>query len=380
MQRQHQLARALQIQVTLSDAVVITGEARSDDAVQQAWSTSTLTMATADAAFLAEVENFLSSGELPSIDVKMKPSLLLPDWSISTMHPTRQSQTLVDSTQSKREVERMKDRERRRAYRARKRGEREHLRNEIERLTKELEKTKASEFESEWKALAERQLAARLQSEAEQKHLYQAIRVQVKLAQDFQRLVYVRLNGLDDLPTIEPPEQFGASSRKRIRLESCDTEIFAAFARELGGVYARTDSTLETWGLASTEANWDAPFQSWNENVDTGFFQFRGKITMPFNYRDICQYRWYAAHLFHRQDGRELYQQVDDPDNTRALKYRVTTSLSSGELATALQRIVIRRYEENARMVLAWRCSQRAKELSSVCIPTRRAGALPPQR
>ncbi|GMF58418.1 unnamed protein product [Phytophthora fragariaefolia] len=61
------------------------------------------------------------------------------------------------------------------------------------------------------------------------------------------------------------------------------------------------------------------------------------------------------AHLFHRQESRELFQQIEDPNNTLALKFRVTTQLSSGEVATAIQRIVLRRYQENERMVLVWK-------------------------
>ncbi|GMF33505.1 unnamed protein product [Phytophthora lilii] len=203
--------------------------------------------------------------------------------------------------------------------------------------------------------LAQRQLAARLKSEAEQTRFREEINSRTNLMQDFYRLVQERVG---NLPVTDPAiDGLGVKpyQQKRIWLDPSDAEIFATYIRELDGIYAKTDETLRSWRMDSTEEKWDAPSEEWDDDVGSRYLRYRGKITIPFHYKDICQYRWLAAHLFHRQQSRELYDDVEDPSNTLALKYRVTTRLNSGEFASALQRIVIRRYTEDDRMLIVWR-------------------------
>ncbi|KAG2998999.1 hypothetical protein PC121_g19108 [Phytophthora cactorum] len=289
-------------------------------------------MTTTDAEFLAEVEHFLTSCDLPlltSLETSMAFISDEHERSIENPCTKRQSEELGKmDTASRHELAKAKDRKRRRAYRERRRTERDNLQQEIKRLTEELQKTEGEAkqtsimFSSSWKMIAQHQLAARKGAEIHQTQLYRATTF---------------------------------SQHKKIRFGTTGTEIFAAYIKELDAVYAQTDKTLQPWRLESTDANWDAPSETWDEDPHTGYFQFRGKITMPFDFRDICRSRWQIVHLLHLQDCREIYDAVDSPENTVALKVRRTTCLTSGGIASVLRRLVIRRYEADGRMVLVWR-------------------------
>ncbi|OWZ16609.1 hypothetical protein PHMEG_0009579, partial [Phytophthora megakarya] len=60
---------------------------------------------------------------------------------------------------------------------------------------------------------------------------------------------------------------------------------------------------------------------------------------------------WMLAHLLNRQDDREKYSGIQDPENTLAMKFRVTDRLPNAELASLTQRVVSRRHKEDNRMV-----------------------------
>ncbi|KAG3107479.1 hypothetical protein PI125_g12696 [Phytophthora idaei] len=167
--------------------------------------------------------------------------------------------------------------------------------------------------------IAQHQLAARKGAEVHQTQLCKAIGFYGVVLGEFQRLFHERLRNLNDFPHNED-RATTFSQHKKIRFGATDTEIFA-YIKELDAVYAQTDKTLQAWRLESTDANWDAPSETWDEDPDTGYFQFR----------------------------------VDSPENTVALKVRRTTCLTSGGIASVLRCLVIRRYEADGRMVLVWR-------------------------
>ncbi|GMF33503.1 unnamed protein product [Phytophthora lilii] len=307
-------------------------------------------MTTSDAAFLAEVDSFLTSCDLPilpsvpslsesddssektlSSSNSEEPPKRLVSLASKSRSASRKIKNKVDAA-TKRKLEKEKDRKRRKAYRERRLMERESLQQEFEKLTEELKRAQHENntIASLWEMLAERQLTARMNAEAEQQQLSCKTSQQRKMNSMLYR-------------------------QKRVRQEPTDDAIFAAYIQELDGVYDRTAEVLRSGGLDPTEANWDDPSESWTKDLDTGYFEYRGKLTLPFSYDDICRSRWYTAPLLHRQESRQIFEDVDDPDNTVALKFRITTRLASGKIASVLQRLVIRRHEEAGRMVMVWR-------------------------
>ncbi|KUF90687.1 hypothetical protein AM588_10004723 [Phytophthora nicotianae] len=221
------------------------------------------------------------------------------------------------------ELEKAKDRKRRQGYRERRRIERESLQQEVEKLTKELRNASGRKnlLASAWEMLAKRQLAARMAAEAEQRRLFKAVSSRAVLLEEFQDLMNQRVAKWCDFSSSEYVDTRTASyQHKRIRLEPMDDAIFSAYIQELGGVFTQTDEALRLRGLDATEPNWDEPSETWIKDPDTGYFLYGGKLTLPFDFRKLCMSRWYTAPLWHRQESRQLYKGLDDPDNTHELE------------------------------------------------------------
>ncbi|KAK1942671.1 hypothetical protein P3T76_006170 [Phytophthora citrophthora] len=76
---------------------------------------------------------------------------------------------------------------------------------------------------------------------------------------------------------------------------------------------------------------------------------------LAFDFQYASEIMWQLGVLLYHEEDRQLYEGVDDPDTTTALKFRISTRLPTGRVASALQRIVGRRYQENDRVVVVWR-------------------------
>ncbi|CAI5739416.1 unnamed protein product [Hyaloperonospora brassicae] len=347
-------------------------------------------MASTDAAFLTEVESFLNLLELPPpspVAAHCRPAAIERGPIAAAAHrhrttnsnnnsnathththnststrnaPRESAKSVVTSTPDASPLaastdnatvtlRRLKERTRRQSYRERQLLERAQMSREIARLTAEVHRVRTrQQLVRAWKALAQRQLSARQTVEAEQQRLCRAVLAQAQLLSHVQSFLQ---------PPSGPPvaDATGAACfhQTRVRLSFVNADVFRTFLRELDDAYAMTDTVLQTWGLASTAANWDAPSEVSDKEAA---FRFKSKLTMPFSFDAICRSRWLVSRFGHRQDARELHKTGGvDPENTLAVKFRVKTRLHSGTVATAVQRLIIRRYVEAERMVIVWR-------------------------
>ncbi|KAG3136260.1 hypothetical protein C6341_g21460 [Phytophthora cactorum] len=75
---------------------------------------------------------------------------------------------------------------------------------------------------------------------------------------------------------------------------------------------------------------------------------------MPSDFKEICRILWGAGQLPHRQENRQRFTDVEDPTNTAAFKFQISSRLSAGRAVSAVQRVVTRRYQQEDRMVLVW--------------------------
>jgi hypothetical protein len=209
----------------------------------------------------------------------------------------------------------------------------------------ELQKHKEAErplASSAWEVVAKRQLQTRLNSEERQRRLVSAI-------ESFKDFVHDRLTGAADV------NEVASYQHKRIRLEPSDAELYALYVKELDPTYAQTDEALRSYGLDSTDASWDCPRRYWREDGKTGYYLYADKFAMPYDHEQIGRHAWCLAQMNHRQEDREHFDGVEDPENTSAFKFRVTTCLHSGRKVSLLQRTVVRRYFQVNRSVLVWR-------------------------
>lgn len=89
----------------------------------------------------------------------------------------------------------------------------------------------------------------------------------------------------------------------------------------------------------------------------TAFMEFGWRRHFPFSFDRTRDSMWLLARLVNRHEQRETYDEVEDPDNTIAVKLRVTSAESEGERASVVQRFVHRRFIRNDGMVFVWRAS-----------------------
>ncbi|KAJ8542703.1 hypothetical protein ON010_g12108 [Phytophthora cinnamomi] len=254
---------------------------------------------------------------------------------------------------AKLEMDRAKDRKRRSAYRERRRVEKETLQQQVGDLSTELlnlQKARQAErslASSAWEMVSKRQLQARLNAEEKQRRLIQAVESHASAIEDLKGL-HDRLCIADDVgETVYKP--------KRIRLEPSDAEFYKAFVEELDGIYSQTDEMLSVYGLDSTDASWERPRRQWKEEGENGYYVYTDMHVMPFDFEQICKYTWQVAQMAHRQKDREHYDGVQNPENTSAFKFRITTRLNSGRDVSVLEHAVVRRYLKDDRSVVVWR-------------------------
>ncbi|ETK81465.1 hypothetical protein L915_13035 [Phytophthora nicotianae] len=251
--------------------------------------------------------------------------------------------------------QRSKDAIRRSEYRQRQKAEKEALRRETDELSAKLDKLQDSGSLSPstdvalssclWKAIASRQKQHREAAEQEQSHLRAAISSRATLIDDLCGFLKKRVH--DGSIT---SGEFGDTPRvqKKMRLEPTDSTLFETFIQELHTVYLQTDEVINACEMAET------PSITKHKDGATEYYQHAERQTMPFKFKQTCNSVWHLAQLKHRQEDREIYEGVEDPENTMAMKFRVT-SRRMGETVSLLQRVVVRRYQEINRVVVVWK-------------------------
>ncbi|KAG7386141.1 hypothetical protein PHYBOEH_008778 [Phytophthora boehmeriae] len=315
---------------------------------------------TTDDVFLAEVEDFLTSIDLPTF-----PPAQALDEDVDSDPPTeRVAVATLDaqytrktppkhSDELKYELERAKDRKRRSAYRERRRIERETLQQQVRELSKQLSDLENGEdigrqlSKSAWKMIAHTQYQHRVNAEAYQRQLIAAINTRSALIRDFQAFVRDKCaNGadVDDAVIFRP---------KRMKLEPSNAEFYGSYLGELDTIYAQTDEALQSCDLASIDLDWDG--DKWREEGNSGCFTYADKNLVASDWKQTCESLWDVSQFQHRQEDRQPFEQVEDPENTRAYGFRVTTQLKSGQVVSMHLRLVARHYKEDGRGVIVWR-------------------------
>ncbi|GMF38529.1 unnamed protein product [Phytophthora fragariaefolia] len=330
-------------------------------------SISPLTPMTTDSAFLAELEDFLVSfdlptfltlhsldgdedtAEVPPVQAALTPAKPIVCAAVRTRRRRKKKQPM--DTAAKLEMMREKERKRRSAYRAREKAERENLQKQVEELSAEVmglqtaNQTDNTLASTAWKMVAKRELQARVDAEEKQHRLIKAVEYQAEVIKEFNCFFHDHLSVVDDM----------GEKKKRIRVEPSDAEMYKIFADELDAFHLQTEDVFKAYELDSTESNWDRPTRKWKEEGANGYYVFADKQVMPFDLQRVCKFTWEVAQLNHRQEDREHYDEMGDPENTSAFKFRITTRLSSGKNVSLLQRLIARRYIQEDRFAVVWR-------------------------
>ncbi|KAG7384951.1 hypothetical protein PHYPSEUDO_002097 [Phytophthora pseudosyringae] len=233
----------------------------------------------------------------------------------------------------KKELRRLKDRIRRRKVIIRRNCEVQALRSQIDELSEQIQRKTGAEMNSSvWKATAGRQVKA-LQ---ERRLLREEVRKRAGWIRGMRNLVHGQPQQAEALPAsvqAEHPLLFQLYIRELDAVSKQTNDIFRAFAMDSSPQSSMIKTTREKQG-------------------DTEFFQSYGKQLMPFEYRQTCHFLWQLVALAHRQEGRQLHRQVEDPANTVAITFRYC---DQDQTASVTEHYVIRRYTASYRTVLVWR-------------------------
>ncbi|CAI5725414.1 unnamed protein product [Peronospora destructor] len=218
----------------------------------------------------------------------------------------------------------------------RQKEEKESLRKEIDELSVKLDKlqdstdaggtspyTDAALSKLLWKAIASQQKDHLYTAEKEQQQLRAAISSRATLIEDMCGLLKKRL-----YDGSVANDEFGDTPRlkKRMLLKPTDLALFDTFIQGLDTVYLQTDEVISA---CDSYVMKDFP-------------------------QKICHSLWHWAQLKHRQEDREIYEAVENPDNIIAIKFRIS-SRRMGETVSLLQRLAARRFQEANRSIVVWK-------------------------
>ncbi|KAL3670914.1 hypothetical protein V7S43_004099 [Phytophthora oleae] len=299
----------------------------------------------------------LSTSAGPLLDSSV-PGLLPLDTMPTLTNIAPATSPIVATNQHK---QRSKDAIRRSEYRKKQKAEKEALRREIDELSAKLDKLQESSDDGGvspstdaalssclWKAIASRQKEHREAAEEEQLNLRAAISSRATMIGDLREFLKKRVH--DGAIT---NADFGEAPRlqKRMRLEPTDSALFETFIQEIHGVYLQTDEVVRACELSLTT---ETPSITKHKDGGIEFYQHVDRQTLPFRFKQTCHSIWHLAQLKHRQEDREIFEGVEDPENTMALKFRIT-SRRMGETVSLLQRVVARRFQEVDRIVIVWK-------------------------
>ncbi|GMF34250.1 unnamed protein product [Phytophthora fragariaefolia] len=220
--------------------------------------------------------------------------------------------------------QRSKDAVRRSIYRQRKKTEKEALRREIDELSAKLDKLQDSPTDAPTSC---NQLSS-------------------DLINDLCGLLKKRVHD----GAIANGGEGEAPRHKRMRLEPTDSALLEAFVQELNTIYLQADEVIGACGLDASEI----PVVTKSNDGRGEYFQHADRQVLPFKFKQVCRSVWDLAQLKHRQEGRQIYEGMGDPDDTIAMKFRIT-SQRMGETVSLLQRVVVRRFQEAERVVVVWK-------------------------
>ncbi|KAG7393996.1 hypothetical protein PHYBOEH_005951 [Phytophthora boehmeriae] len=301
---------------------------------------------------------FVETAELLSSPT---PDIVPPDSPFGTQASGGESSRGRDQSKEKQRKPRSKDAIRRSLYRERQKREKEELRREIDELSNQLAKLESCNGNTLlpqatdmalsnclWKAIATRQHERRRAAEDEQQRLRTAINSRASLIEDLCGFMRKRVNDgpitngdFEDMPRVH----------KRMRLEPTDSALFDTFIQELHAVYSQADRVIKE---CEAELSSGSISITKHKEGSTEYYQRTDRISLPFNFQQTCHSMWRMAYLKHRQVDREMYDGMEDPDNTIAMKFRVTNQ-RMGETVSLLQRVVVRRFAEPNRVVVVWK-------------------------
>ncbi|KAJ8554989.1 hypothetical protein ON010_g9495 [Phytophthora cinnamomi] len=251
----------------------------------------------------------------------------------------------------------------RRIYRRTQKLGREELRRQVIELNDKLlrlKQTQAKEKEGLqasrsasfyfWKSVALRQLEERRLIEAEQRQLIAAVNTQTTYIDILSNIAHtdvMTVVGLNDFSSLSPsycPKMIEAA-------------LYDACIRELNTNYARADEVLATCVFGELKPN--ITVRSELKRESDGQLEYHQRLTkevQPFSLYETGCFLWDAMERYHTAKvAYKRHEHVKDPENTYAITYTDNVTLRTGEVVVVRQRLILRRFFEDERIVFIWK-------------------------
>lgn len=195
--------------------------------------------------------------------------------------------------------------------------------------------------------MAQHHLQLRKAAEAERRQLQGAISFYSSFIQKLQETI--QQCNTQDQTRLE--ESTHLQDKGLYAVTPTDTAMFTDFQLEVSAAYSQTDDVLKVFATGDQRKR---P-HGWERDGESFSFRYTSEQEAPIDISQICRSMWYLASLPHRQENRIAFVSLEDPENSTLLRFRIPVSLSSGQSASILQRVVLRRFEETQRTVFVLR-------------------------
>ncbi|KAE8972389.1 hypothetical protein PR003_g27582 [Phytophthora rubi] len=263
--------------------------------------------------------------------------------------PSLHTETLTSEHKSREEREAI----RKKIYHQRLKKEREELRQSVVALSKQLEELQHCDDsgllavrDSIWRKSANLQRYELRKAQAEQSQLLVAAKTQAAYIKDM----------CQQLPDLSG--EYTADPRIRIMLRGrnyppFDVSMYRGHVQRVIESYSRVDEVFQ--GFSTMEERVFNSVQRRELDGEVEYLQHLNKFIQPFSFEKTHKALWKLSQLNHRQHDRNDYKGLADPKNAIVIRFRLIQELTTGVLASVLQRHVIHRYEEENRVVLVWK-------------------------
>ncbi|GMF24360.1 unnamed protein product [Phytophthora lilii] len=251
---------------------------------------------------------------------------------------------------------------RKRLYHQRLKKERENLRRSVHELSLQLQDLKQSRAfnehpinESIRKTNAILQRMELKKSENEQLQLLAAVE---KRAADIKKICTL----VTGAPCITMDQRATVLLRDR-NDPPFDISMYRGHVRRVFESYSVVDGVIQEFrtvpeGIFNT-------VQRRESDGEVQYFQHLNKFIQPFCFEQTQTALWKLSSLQHRQLDRNDYKGLVDPNDAIVLRFRLIQTLSTGMVASVLQRYVIHRFQECSRTVLVWKMHTEGEGLFS---------------
>ncbi|KAG7396237.1 hypothetical protein PHYBOEH_002555 [Phytophthora boehmeriae] len=195
---------------------------------------------------------------------------------------------------------------------------------------------------SVWKSIATRQMERRCEAEEEQKRLRAEI---VSRA----RKIHLMNNMLLATSATNQPERLTLGETLGKDIDG--STVLKTYLRELDALYAQTDKMrrgIEFKLSPSMEYN-----LSWRKEQGVEFLESADATIVPFSFERTAVA--VSTMMFTVLDGWHYYDNVEDPENTCAVRYRGSHKFGANKVVDLVVYSVLRRYKEAGRIVFIWR-------------------------